>query len=347
MKNILTPHQIIGYFFPGFIFQLLFLCSYFDWRFSEILSFLKLFDSPAVATLITGIAIIVSAFIGFIIDAVRNGFIEDIFDGMGESNKNKPINEKSKDNVNKNFLHRFLKFDDFCYKINWDYFSIMKDDEKEIIYGRYYSYYVFDMNASIGILINIVLIILFEFKWIFTSDHEFTIYGLIAIIILSIITLIFLKDSASLRHEIYSYIEDHYKNKNPHESVFTRIKPSPIVGVGVFAILNIPKGTYIFKGDNTPLNWLDSDKIDLELMEPEIKKIYKDFCIEKNEKSKLIYGCPTSFNNMTISWFLNHSKSPNVICDCEYNFYAARDIKIDEELTVDYSTYGEINFTEV
>ena len=35
--------------------------------------------------------------------------------------------------------------------------------------------------------------------------------------------------------------------KLPHEGVYTRIKPSNIHGVGVFAISDIPKGTYVFE----------------------------------------------------------------------------------------------------
>jgi len=66
-----------------------------------------------------------------------------------------------------------------------------------------------------------------------------------------------------------------------------------------------------------------------------LQKLYEDFCPIKDDK----YLCPTNFNKLTLAWYLNHSNSPNVDCNENYMFYANRDIKIGEELTVDYSTY--------
>ena len=54
------------------------------------------------------------------------------------------------------------------------------------------------------------------------------------------------------------------------------------------------------------------------------------------------YYCPDNFNNLNVGWYLNESKeNPNVRCDDNYDFYALRDIKKDEELTVDYATFSE------
>jgi len=47
---------------------------------------------------------------------------------------------------------------------------------------------------------------------------------------------------------------------------------------------------------------------------------------------------------MTISWYVNEPRSgekPNVRCGRNDLFYALRDIKAGEELTVDYKTYNE------
>ena len=57
------------------------------------------------------------------------------------------------------------------------------------------------------------------------------------------------------------------------------------------------------------------------------------------------YGCPNGFNNLTVAWYINEpleGHEPNVECIGEYDFFAARDIEVGEELTVDYSTYNEI-----
>lgn len=122
----------------------------------------------------------------------------------------------------------------------------------------------------------------------------------------------------------------------PHEGVYTRLKPSDIHGVGVFAILDIPKDTYIFNGDNSKMVWVDKSVIDEQ--DKEIKKLYDDFCIIKGNK----YYCIDSFNNLNVGWYLNESKDdPNVGCDDNYEFYALRDIKKGEELTMDYSSFCE------
>lgn len=132
------------------------------------------------------------------------------------------------------------------------------------------------------------------------------------------------------------------KNKYslPSDAVFTRIKPSKIHGIGVFAIRLIPKNTSIFPLDDAPIKWIKKDKF--KRLKGEVRRLYEDFCIIKN-RGKL-YGCPINFSAMTAAWFLNkpkRGKKPNVECRDDYFFYALRDIKIGEELTVNYSTFSE------
>ncbi|MFA6255522.1 MAG: SET domain-containing protein [Patescibacteria group bacterium] len=122
----------------------------------------------------------------------------------------------------------------------------------------------------------------------------------------------------------------------PHINVYTRLAPSKIQGVGVFAISDIPKGTNIFQGDEEDMVWISKDRIDE--IDPDIKKLYDDFCVIKGDK----LGCPKNFNSLTVAWYINESKdNPNVQCDDNYEFIAVRDIKKGEELTTDYSTYSE------
>ena len=125
-------------------------------------------------------------------------------------------------------------------------------------------------------------------------------------------------------------------SKLPHVGVFTRIAPSNIHGVGVIALRLIPKGTYVFPGDDDELLWIN--KSVLIGLPKEIKKLYKDFCVKKGK----LNGCPKNFNKMTPAWYLKHSSEPNVGCDDEYNFYSLRNIKKGEELTVDYKTYSAL-----
>jgi len=80
------------------------------------------------------------------------------------------------------------------------------------------------------------------------------------------------------------------------------------------------------------------DKNDLKGIEPELKKLYDDFCIIKGDE----YKCPRSFNCLTVGWYINESRdNPNVKCTEEYDFVATRDIMKDEELLANYSTYSE------
>src|SRR5216684_6434319 len=73
----------------------------------------------------------------------------------------------------------------------------------------------------------------------------------------------------------------------------------------------------------------------------DIRKLYDDFCVIKDKR----YGCPKNFNRLTMSWYLNEPAKgdrANVRCDeSTYDFFALRDIKAGEELTVDYSTFSQ------
>jgi SET domain-containing protein len=78
-------------------------------------------------------------------------------------------------------------------------------------------------------------------------------------------------------------------------------------------------------------------KEDIQGLPPEIKKMYQDFCVLGGDH----YVCPESLNQLTIAWYLNSSKTPNVAADEDLRFYAIREITAGEELTVDYDTYSE------
>jgi len=135
----------------------------------------------------------------------------------------------------------------------------------------------------------------------------------------------------------YFHIKNHEKKSLPHDNVYTRIGISqiPNAGVGIIAIKDIPKDTYIFFPDDDKVTWIDESKID-ELSNS-LKKLYLDFCVKKGKK----YGCPINFNKLTPAWYLNNSNNPNVYADSELRFKALRDIKEGEELTSEYSSYSD------
>jgi len=121
-------------------------------------------------------------------------------------------------------------------------------------------------------------------------------------------------------------------------STYVMIKPSPLHGIGVFAIRDIPKGTSnIFsKGVG---DWIKVSKEEVEALPQHSKDLIENHCLF-DEDSYFIpdYG----FKLVDLVIYLNHSETPNVISlnDGE-EFQAIRDIAIGEELLVDYGTIVE------
>jgi len=129
------------------------------------------------------------------------------------------------------------------------------------------------------------------------------------------------------------------EHKQPHNGVYTRLRPSGVHkgGVGVFAAKRIRKGASLFQGDNEEMLWVG--EAFLPKGPREIRRLYEDFAVIKDSR----YGCPPTFNRLTPSWYLNEPKKggqPNVGCDDGYDFFALRNIEPGEELTVDYSSYS-------
>jgi hypothetical protein len=72
---------------------------------------------------------------------------------------------------------------------------------------------------------------------------------------------------------------------------------------GVFAIREIKKDTPLFLGDNEEMLWVQKEAFSTQ---PEqIRKLYDDFAVVRGGR----YGCPPSFNRLTVAWYLNEPKS--------------------------------------
>jgi len=119
----------------------------------------------------------------------------------------------------------------------------------------------------------------------------------------------------------------------PHEDVHARLGVSAIHGIGVFAIVPIGAGVRLFgpeKDDVRPVSAAVVDGLPACL-----RQLYKDFCVPAGGA----YFAPSSFNQLTIAWYLNHSDKPNAACTQDEGFVTLREIAEGEELTIDYRTF--------
>ena len=112
-------------------------------------------------------------------------------------------------------------------------------------------------------------------------------------------------------------------------------------GVGVVAIRLIPKGLDPFKNCDPAGDLLEIPAAELDAYDApeEAKQMVRDFCALQNGS----YHAPDyGIDAIDKSFYLNHSKTPNMIShDRGETFVAARDIAAGEELTADYDTYHE------
>jgi len=121
-------------------------------------------------------------------------------------------------------------------------------------------------------------------------------------------------------------------------NTWVMIRPSPIEGIGVFALRDIPKGCRdMFGKPDDAGEWITVSKNEIETLPAHAQFLVGNYCLY-DEKD---YFVPAQgFKKIDISLFLNHSDEPNMssVNDGDY-FETTRDIKEGEELLIDY---GEI-----
>ena len=123
-------------------------------------------------------------------------------------------------------------------------------------------------------------------------------------------------------------------NDFPHSNLYTRIRASAH-GVGVFAIRDIPAGTALFRGDVGVIVRVPRTTVE-KIADPEVRRMYFDFCPTVDDA----FIAPADFNQLTMSWHMNHCAEPNVDADEEIRFVASRYIAVGEELTIDYTKFS-------
>jgi SET domain-containing protein len=121
-------------------------------------------------------------------------------------------------------------------------------------------------------------------------------------------------------------------------NTWVMIKPSPIEGIGVFALQDIAKGCRsMFSKANEQEQWIPITKTEVKKLPAHAKALIENYCLYDEEN----YFVPDyGFKKMDLVNFLNHSDTPNVVSINDGEFFEAiSDIKQGEELVIDY---GEI-----
>lgn len=115
---------------------------------------------------------------------------------------------------------------------------------------------------------------------------------------------------------------------------YASLRPSPIHGIGVFAIRDIPKGCRgIFSKNHG--NWIRVPIADVENLPSHSRDLVETYCVFDEEN----YFIPDyGFKVVDMVNYLNHSSRPNIVSlnDGE-DFEAMVDIPAGTELLVNYN----------
>jgi SET domain-containing protein len=123
------------------------------------------------------------------------------------------------------------------------------------------------------------------------------------------------------------------------QHTYAMLKPSPVHGIGVFAIRDIPKGCKNIFSSNVG-EWIKLPIADVEKLPDHSRQLIETYCLYDEEH----YFVPDyGFKVMDMVNYLNHSSTPNIISvnDGEY-FEALTDIPEGAELLVNYGEIVEV-----
>lgn len=111
------------------------------------------------------------------------------------------------------------------------------------------------------------------------------------------------------------------------------LKPSKVCdGVGVFALIDIPKGTILFEDTKEDTDFLSWDEIGT--IPIEVKKYLSNICIYDPNGIYL----SRSVSSINVSYYVNHSDDFNVYHDLKKDTYTtSKDIKKGEEILCLYT----------
>ena len=123
--------------------------------------------------------------------------------------------------------------------------------------------------------------------------------------------------------------------KDLHQDTYVMIKPSPLHGIGVFAIRDIPKGTRDLFSQGVG-EWIKLTIAEVEALPKHSRDLVENHCLFDED---YYYVPDYGFKLVDLVIYLNHSDTPNIISINEGEYFeATRDIAAGEELLLDYGT---------
>jgi hypothetical protein len=120
---------------------------------------------------------------------------------------------------------------------------------------------------------------------------------------------------------------------------YCQLQPSPIHGIGVFAIRDIPKARNPFKTltkYSVPGSVRITDE-ELAVLPPKLTALIQALFVPTTEGKLYIPTC--GLNVIYLDSYINHSPHPNLRTKDGVRFITTRRIREGEEMTVDYRTY--------
>lgn len=127
--------------------------------------------------------------------------------------------------------------------------------------------------------------------------------------------------------------------KELSQETYVALRPSAIHGIGVFAIVDIPRGCKDLFSKNVG-SWVKLPVADVEKLPGHSRSLVETYCLYDEEN---YYVPDYGFKVMDLVNYLNHSSSPNIMSvnDGEY-FETLVDIPAGTELLVNYGEIVEV-----
>ena len=124
---------------------------------------------------------------------------------------------------------------------------------------------------------------------------------------------------------------------NQYDNIFYQIGPSKIHGIGLIAIVDIPKNTLVLENSTSENKYINYSELKKRNINSDTINTIKKYFAHDNNGIEL----PVNFNkyNMKLISYMNHSTNNNVNHIFKNNltkYYSNKDIKKGEELTVNY-----------